>query len=85
MSKLGEFLKLCLDMKMSYEQIMEYAAQLGNGSPEERCKKAEQLIEEIKSKDDSFCAALYENYQNDTDKGNFVNIENASAALGVEL
>lgn len=35
--------------------------------------------------DDAFCAALYENYQNDADKGNFVSIEDAAAALGVEL
>ena len=35
--------------------------------------------------DDAFCAALYENYQNDPDKGDFVSIEDAAAALGVEL
>lgn len=35
--------------------------------------------------DDAFCAALYENYQNDPDKGDFVSIEEAAAALGVEL
>lgn len=35
--------------------------------------------------DDAFCSALYENYQNDPDKGNFVSIEEAAAALGVEL
>lgn len=35
--------------------------------------------------DDAFCAALYENYQNDPDKGEFISIEDAAAALGVEL
>jgi len=35
--------------------------------------------------DDAFCAALYENYQNDPDKGNFISIEDAAAALEVEL
>lgn len=35
--------------------------------------------------DDAFCAALYENYQNGPDKGDFVSIEEAAAALGVEL
>ena len=49
MSKLGELLKLCLEKGMSYESIMEYAMQIGEGSPEERNKKAEQLIEEIKA------------------------------------
>ena len=35
--------------------------------------------------DDAFCAALYENYQNDPDKGNPISIEDAAAVLGVEL
>lgn len=35
--------------------------------------------------DEAFCAALYENYQNDPDKGEFISIEDAAAALGVEL
>ena len=35
--------------------------------------------------DDAFCAALYENYQNDPDKGEFISIEDAAAALGVKL
>lgn len=35
--------------------------------------------------EDAFCAELYENYQNDSDKGNFVKIEHAAASLGVEL
>ena len=37
------------------------------------------------SQDDAFCAALYENYQNDPDKGNPISLEDASAALGVNL
>ena len=35
--------------------------------------------------DDAFCAALYENYQNDPDKGEFISIEDAAAELGVKL
>lgn len=35
--------------------------------------------------DDAFCAALYENYQNDPDKGECISIEEAAAVLGVEL
>ena len=35
--------------------------------------------------DDAFCAALYENYQNDPDKDHPVSLEAAAAALGVEL
>lgn len=35
--------------------------------------------------DDAFCAALYENYRNDPDKGDFTSIEDAAAALGVDL
>lgn len=35
--------------------------------------------------DDAFCAALYENYQNDPDKGQPISLEDAAAALGVEL
>jgi hypothetical protein len=35
--------------------------------------------------DDAFCAALYEEYQSDPDKGEFISIEEAAAALGVKL
>lgn len=35
--------------------------------------------------DDAFCAALYENYQADPDKGECISLEDAAAALGVEL
>lgn len=35
--------------------------------------------------DDAFCAALYEDYQNDPDKGEFISIEEAAAALDVKL
>ena len=35
--------------------------------------------------DDAFCAALYENYKNDPDKGNPVSLEDAAAVLGVTL
>lgn len=35
--------------------------------------------------DDAFCAALYENYKNDPDKGNAVDLETAAAELGISL
>lgn len=35
--------------------------------------------------DDAFCAALYENYLNDPDMGDSISLEDAAAALGVEL
>ena len=35
--------------------------------------------------DDAFCAALYENYLNDPDKGEPVSLEDVASALGVEL
>lgn len=35
--------------------------------------------------DDAFCAALYDSYQNDPDKGRFTSLEDAADALGIEL
>ena len=35
--------------------------------------------------DDAFCEALYESYENDPDKGNPISLEDAAAALGVQL
>lgn len=35
--------------------------------------------------DDAFCASLYEDYLADPDRGESVSLEDAAAALGVEL
>ena len=35
--------------------------------------------------DDAFCLALYEEYQQDPDKGEAVSLDDAAALLGVEL
>lgn len=42
-------------------------------------------ITPLAAQDDAFCAALYEAYQNAPDKGEFISVEDAAAALGVEL
>lgn len=35
--------------------------------------------------DDAFCASLYEDYLTDPDRGEAISLEEAAAALGVEL
>lgn len=35
--------------------------------------------------DDAFCASLYDDYLEDSDKGQAVSLEEAAAALGVKL
>ncbi len=35
--------------------------------------------------DDAFCASLYENYLKDPDRGESISLEDAAAALGVQL
>lgn len=42
-------------------------------------------MNQIQSADDAFCAALYESYQKDPEKREFISIEDTAAALGLEL
>lgn len=49
MSKRGEFLKVCMDKRYSYEQIMELIKELNSVTEEERETKAQELIERIEN------------------------------------
>ncbi len=49
MSKRGEFLKVCMDKRYSYEQIMELITELNSVPEEEREAKAQELIERIEN------------------------------------